>query len=128
MTDQRGRRRPRRRRNGEGTIFGPRKDGRYVGAFYAPTSTGTYKRVYVYGNTWEQARDRLIEEQAKVGRGVPVAAESWKLAPYLDNWLESVIKATRRPATYALYEMIARLYLKPGLGNYRLRQLSVSHV
>jgi integrase len=128
MATQRARVRPRRRRNGEGTVYGPRKDGRYVGAFYAPTSTGTYKRVYVYGKTWEQARDRLIEEQAKTGRGIPVPAESWKLGPYLDNWLESVIKATRRPATYALYEMIARLYLKPGLGSYRLRHLSVSHV
>ena len=27
-----------RKRNGEGTISGPRADGRYVGAFYAPTS------------------------------------------------------------------------------------------
>jgi hypothetical protein len=31
----------RRRHNGEGTISGPRKDGRYVGAFYASTSAGT---------------------------------------------------------------------------------------
>lgn len=128
MAVQRAKTRSRRRRNGEGTIFGPRKDGRYVGAFYAPTSTGTYKRVYVYGQTWEQARDRLIEAQAKTGRGIPVAAESWKLGPYLDHWLESVIEPTRRPATYALYEMVTRLYLKPGLGGYRLRQLSVSQV
>jgi len=128
MAAQRGRARPRERRNGEGTIFGPRKDGRYVGAFYAPTSAGSYKRVYVYGKTWDEARERLIEEQAKTGRGIPVAAQSWKLGPYLDHWLESVVKPTRRPATYALYEMIARLYLKPGLGHYRLRQLSAAHV
>ena len=99
-----------------------------MGAFYAPTSAGSYKRVYVYGKTWDEARERLIEEQAKTGRGIPVAAQSWKLGPYLDHWLESVVKPTRRPATYALYEMIARLYLKPGLGHYRLRQLSAAHV
>jgi hypothetical protein len=36
-----------RKRNDEGTVSGPRKDGRYVGAFYAPTNAGTTKRVYV---------------------------------------------------------------------------------
>src|SRR5271165_1433692 len=118
----------RRRLNGEGTISGPRKDGRYVGAFYAPTATGAFKRVYVYGRTWEQARDRLVEEQSKAIRGIPVAAESWKVGPYLDYWLASVIQPTRRPATYALYEGIVRLYLKPGLGNHRLRRLSVTSV
>jgi integrase len=118
----------RRRHNGEGTISGPRKDGRYVGAFYAPTSASTWKRVYVYGKTWDQAHDRLVEEQAKVRRGIPVAAESWKLGAYLDYWLENVVKPTRRPATYSLYETIARVYLKPGLGHHQLRRLSVRTV
>ncbi len=117
-----------RRHNGEGTISGPRKDGRYVGAFYAPTTAGTYKRVYIYGKTWQQARDRLVEEQSKVVRGIPVAAESWKLGPYLDQWLENVVKPTRRAATYANYETYTRLYLKPGLGHHRLRRLSVANV
>lgn len=67
-------------------------------------------------------------EQSKVVRGIPVAAESWKLGPYLDHWLENVVKPTRRPATYALYESIARLYLKPGLGHHHLRRLSVANV
>lgn len=71
----------RRRRNGEGAISGPRKDGRYVGAFYAPTTAGTYKRVYVYGRTWEQAREPSGDEQSKIVCGIPVAAESWKLGP-----------------------------------------------
>ncbi len=128
MPADRNRAKGRRRHNGEGTISGPRKDGRYVGAFYAPTSTGTYKRVYVYGRTWEQAHDRLVEEQSKVVRGIPVAAESWKLGPYLDQWLENVVKPTRRAATYALYETIIRLYLKPDLGHHRLRRLSVATV
>jgi integrase len=115
----------RRRLNGEGTISGPRKDGRYVGAFYTRTTAGTLKRVYVYGKTWEQARDRLVEEQSKAIRGIPAAAESWKLAAYLDYWLENIVKPHRRAATFALYESIIRLYLKPDLGHYWLRRLSV---
>ncbi len=122
---------PRRRRqrlNGEGTISGPRKDGRYVGAFYALTTAGTRKRVYVYGRTREEAHERLIEEQAKAGRGIPVPAQSWRLGAYLDYWLENVVKPTRRPATYALYETNIRLHLKPGLGKYTLKRLSVPTV
>ena len=126
MADDPRRGRSRRRRlHGEGSIYGPRKDGRYVGAFYTRTSAGTIKRVYVYGKTWKQARDRLVEEQSKAIRGIPAAAESWKLAAYLDYWLENIVRPSRRSATYALYEGVIRLYLKPGLGHYWLRRLSV---
>jgi hypothetical protein len=62
----------RRRHNGEGTISGPRKDGRYVGAFYAPTSTGTYKRVYVYGKTWQQAHGRLSKNSPRSYEAFPL--------------------------------------------------------
>lgn len=114
-----------RKRNGEGTISGPRKDGRYVGAFYAPTNTGTTKRVYVYGRTHAEAHEKLIAEQAKVMAGIPVPAQSWKLGAYLDYWLEHVVKPTRRPATVAPYEINIRVHLKPGLGKHQLRRLSV---
>jgi integrase len=120
--------RGRQRFNGEGTISGPRKDGRYVGAFYALTTAGTRKRVYVYGRTREEAHERLVQEQSKAARGIPVPAQSWKLGPYLDYWLEHVIKPTRRPATFALYEMTVRLHLAPELGRYQLKRLSVPTV
>jgi integrase len=117
----RGRQRP----NGEGTVSGPRKDGRYVGAFFASTTAGTRKRIYVYGRTRGEVHAKLVDEQAKAAHGVPVSAETWKLGPYLDYWLEQVVKPNRRPTTYALYEMIARLHLAPGLGKYPLKRLSV---
>jgi integrase len=120
--------RGRQRLSGEGTTSGPRKDGRYVGAFYALTTTGAHKRIYVYGRTREEAHERLVEEQSKAARGIPVPERWWKLGPYLDYWLEHVIKPTRRPATYALYEMIVRIHLVPALGKYHLKRLSVPTV
>jgi integrase len=120
--------RHRARLNGEGTISGPRKDGRYVGAFYALTTDGTRKRVYVYGRTREQAHERLIEAQSKNAQGIPVPAQSWKLGPYLDYWLENVVKPTRRPATYALYEINIRVHIKPGLGKHQLKRFGVPTV
>lgn len=116
---------PGRKRNGEGTVSGPRKDGRYVGAFYASTNAGTVKRVYVYGRTYDEAREKLVAAQSKAISGLPVPAISWKLGPYLDYWLEHVVKPTRRPATVSLYESCIRLHLKPGLGKHELRRLSV---
>ncbi|HET7018043.1 MAG TPA: site-specific integrase, partial [Streptosporangiaceae bacterium] len=67
-------------------------------------------------------------EQAKSNRGIPVPAQSWKLGDYLDYWLEQVIRPTRRPATYAQYEMVVRVHLKPGLGKHPLKRLSVPTV
>ena len=58
----------------------------------------------------------------------PVAAESSKLGAYRDYWLENVVKPTRRPTTYSLYETIALVYLKPGLGQHQRRRLSVRTV
>ena len=39
--------------------------------------------------------------------------------------MENIVKPHRRATTYALYESVILLYLKPGLGHYWLRRLSV---
>jgi integrase len=114
----------RRRTNGEGTIY-RRKDGRWEAAVYADTNVGTRKRIRIYGRTREDAHRKLVEQQTKANQGIPAPEHSWRLDEYLDRWLEEVVRRIRRPATYALYEMTCRLYLKPGLGKYRLPQLSV---
>ena len=118
---------PGRKTNGEGSIS-LRADGRWMGRFYAWTAAGTRKRVTVYGSTRKQAADRLREAQQRSSQGIPVPDRSWKLGDWLDYWLEHVIARNRRPATYALYEMTARLYLKPALGAAPLARLSASRV
>jgi Phage integrase, N-terminal SAM-like domain len=54
-----------------------------------------------------------------------VPARSWTLGPYLDYWLENVVRPARRPATFALYEMTVRVHISPTLGKYPLKRLSV---
>ena len=114
----------RRRPNGEGTIY-RRKDGRWEAAMYATTNTGTRKRVRIYGQSRNEVHAKLTDETAKAHRGVPVPEHGWRLEAYLDYWLEEVIRRVRRPATYSLYEMIVRRYLKPGLGKRQLTRLTV---
>lgn len=118
---------PGRRLNGEGSLT-LRADGRWMGRYYAWTASGTRKRVTVYGATRRQAADRMRQAQELSSQGVPVPDRSWKLGDWLDYWLEHVITPNRRPATYALYEMIARLYLKPALGTVPLTRLSAARV
>jgi integrase len=119
--------RRRQRSNGDGSLY-RRRDGYWVGAFYAPTVSGGRRRIVVYGKTREQARDKLTKAQQEVGAGVLVPDELWKLGPYLEYWLENFVKRNRRPATYTLYEMNIRLYLNPGLGNYKLTAMTVANV
>jgi integrase len=117
----------RRRLNGDGSVY-KRQDGYWVGAFYARTTSGASKRVVVYGHSLDEARDKLGKAQNQARAGVPAPDQPWKLSEYLDYWLENFVKRTRRPATYALYEMNIRLYLKPGLGGRKLTSLSIADV
>jgi integrase len=119
--------RKRRRINGDGSIY-KRKDGYWAGAFYTGTSSGATKRVVVYGKTHEEARNKLAKAQQHARAGILRPDHVWHLGPYLDYWLRNFVKLNRRPATYALYETIIRLYLKPGLGGRRPSELSVTSV
>ncbi|MEU3251070.1 site-specific integrase [Streptomyces sp. NPDC006997] len=114
----------RRRANGEGTIY-QRKDGRWEAAVYVLTSSGERKRKRVYGTTRAEVSRKLTEAKAKMDQGIPTADKNWLLGKYLDYWLENVIKPSRKPTTYDLYEGNVRLYLKPGLGHVFLNKLTV---
>lgn len=117
----------RRRSNREGSMW-QRQDGRWTGAAYVLTTDGTFRRTYVYGRTREQVHTRLVELQDRSARGIPRADHVWKVGEYLDYWLENIARQAARPSTYAKYETITRLYLRPGLGRYRLDRLSVAVV
>ncbi|MET9222819.1 site-specific integrase [Streptomyces sp. NPDC003300] len=115
----------RRSANGEGTIY-RRKDGRYEGAVYVQTSSGTRKRVRLYGVTRAEVHGKLTEAKAKNQQGILVADKKWLLGDYLDYWLAEVVKPNRRGTTYDLYESNVRLYLKPHLGHLSFSRLSVA--
>lgn len=117
----------RRNANGEGSIY-RRKDGRYEGSAYFLTTSGTRKRVRVYGKTRAEVHDKLIADKMLARQGIPIPDKTRRLGEYLDYWLREVILANRRPTTYERYEMAVRLHLKPGLGMHILTRLSVSQV
>jgi integrase len=116
-----------RNANGEGSIY-RRADGRYVGAIYVTTVSGVRKRLNVYGATRVAAHQKLLAAKVQEQEGIPVPDRTWTLGAYLDYWLHEVVAPTRRATTYARYELVVRLYLKPNLGKTTLIRLSVAHV
>ena len=116
-----------RRANGEGTIW-KRPDGRWCGAVYAATTKGSRKRVYVYGKTRTEAREKLTALQRELDRGVRVPAESWTVERYLTHWLQSVVRPHKAPKTHQGYELVVRRHILPALGRKRLTSLSVPDV
>ncbi len=116
-----------KRRNGEGSIYQRKSDGRWVGAAYLPTATGALKRKVVYGATWDEVRQELTRLMAQADRGIPIPDRSCRVSEYLEYWL-AVYASQRRETTARGYEGIVRLHLVPGLGSKRLDKLSVQDV
>lgn len=113
--------------NGAGTLF-RRKDGRYAAAMYVATVTGGKRRVFVYGHTSAETRDKLHALAGSAQRNIPAHDGAWTVAGYLDYWLASVVPAKTRPRTRELYESTIRLHIVPLLGTRKLARLSVAEV
>ena len=120
-------RQQRRRANGEGTI-GRRKDGRYEAKVFLRRSDGTYARRSVYGKTRAECRAAMLKLQARAESGLPVSTTTLTVGDYLTYWLHQIAEPAVRRTTFASYEPLVRLYLIPGLGRRRLRDLRAPHI
>lgn len=105
-----------------------RKDGSYAGQAYGFTPSGARKRITVYGKTRKAARMKLAGILESERKGIPAPDGAMTLSEYLDGWLENVIMPRRRPSTYGQYAWITEKFLKPGLGAWQLRSLTVQNV
>jgi integrase len=113
-----------RRNNGEGSIYQRASDGRWVASLTLPQG----KRKAFYGNTRKEAADKLKAAIREIENGADLAKKPLTLGAFLDQWLEEVVKPSRRPATYADYARNVKHHLKPYLGMIRLKDLTPQHV
>ncbi|MEV0677165.1 site-specific integrase [Actinosynnema sp. NPDC050436] len=116
-----------RRANGEGTIK-QRKDGRYEAQVFVQTPDGQWKRTSVYGKSWEECNAKKITLQDANRRGVPVATTTLTVAEYFKYWLTEIAEPSVRRTTFVSYEGLTRLYILPGLGKKKLKELSAQHI
>lgn len=50
------------------------------------------------------------------------------VSEHLDWWLNNIAKPTTRYSTWERYEVVVRKHLKPNIGGYPLKQLTITHV
>lgn len=135
MADEKTRKRT--RSNGEGGVRQDRARGRWVG-----TATVGFELVVgadgiprqrqlrrsVTGRTKAEALSRLREVQTAAEQGVVLARRDLTVGRYLDDWLKNVLPGSVTRGTQTNYEDVVRLYLRPILGQTRLRALTVRDV
>ena len=115
-----------KRGNGEGSII-RRKDGLYMARYTLQTGTGS-KRKALYGKTRQEVSEKLNKALADRDGGLIFDAENLTVGEYLDRWLRDSVQGSVRASTYKSYGQQVRRYLKPSLGQMKLRKLSPMHV
>ena len=116
-----------KRGSGEGSIH-KRSDGRWVAIVDLGREGRKRRRKYIYGATRREVQERLLSAMRDHQQGVGSASERLTVEQFLAKWLEEFVKKRRRAKTYSSYAEMARLYLVPGLGRYRLSRLSAPQI
>lgn len=114
-----------RRPNGEGSIH-PYRNG-WAAHVWITTPTGRRQRKSAYGKTREEVHTKWLRLHQQARRG-PVAPVSPRLRDFLRRWLRETVKPNLSPKTAKNYEMFARLYIVPDLGNRPLDKFMVRDV
>lgn len=89
------------------------------------------QEVYEYFSFVGGDRDAEDEEarlRAQYGRGAVQRPKALTVGQWLDMWLRDWVKPVREPSTYANYEQMVRLRIKPALGDVRLRKLGAGQI
>ena len=116
-----------RRGKNEGSIT-KRRDGRWEARITVGYLNGKQQRQCLYGKTRAEVADKLAKAQREHQQGLPQVSERTTVGGFLDTWLVDVAKPTVAPTTYARYEQLVRLHIKPELGHIRLAQLTPQQV
>lgn len=106
-----------------------RRDGRWEGRYIRCYDTdGKAKYGYVYGRTYNDVRDRLVQKKAEAirhpyTRGLRLVLYS----DILDSWLRAS-KLKTKESTHARYAQLVRTHIKPYLGRYQLSKISTQQI
>lgn len=118
---------PKRRVNGEGSIYQRKADLLWVGTAYVPTSSGKIKRQPVYGRSQEEVREKLDSLKARAVNGGLVDDRQTSVAEFLADWLDDM-RHEKRATTVRGYESAVRLHIVPVLGRKKLVKLTAVDV
>lgn len=113
-----------RRGNGEGSIY-QRKDGSWAAVLTVGTKPdGKPDRKFLYGKTRKEVADKLRDAQNKIDVGVMPGGNNILFGLWIKQWLELVIKPGIKKRTYKNYSTTIDRHIVPGLGGYKLKDLT----
>ena len=92
------------------------------------TATGSEKRRTVYGSTKREVQEKIQALQGQAFAGSLTSTARLTVGEYLDRWLANTAKSTVQPTSYARYERLVRMQIKPSLGRIRLTGFTSFHV
>jgi len=101
-----------------------RKDGRWEGRYirsYDASNKAKYS--YVYGKTYSEVKQKLIDRRSIVKRYPIVSRKDILYSELLDSWLHSSQLNTKE-STHARYSHLINKHIKPSLGAYLLSSLT----
>ena len=98
----------------------------YEYAFEIASVDGKRKRKTKSGfKTKKDAREAgKLAQQAYESVGKPIEPSSISYSDFLDQWIENDIKISCKAETVKGYEKKIRLYIKPNLGDYRIKSIT----
>lgn len=125
------------RSNGEGAVWEDKANHRWVGTItlgweYVDDGKGGTKRRQlrksVSGPTKRDVVRKLREFHNNLDDGVPMPDQQITVGAMLDQWLTDVLPGTVAKPTEGQYRDVVRLYIKPRIGDKKLRELTPTDV
>jgi integrase len=111
------------RGHGEGTIT-QRPNGTWMGqvTLYIDEN-GKAKRATYYGKTRPEVVEKVNKAKAQIDTGTFAPPTRLTFGDWLDTWLHEYKATSTRPTTFAGYEMLVRVHIKPSIGYLPLQDL-----
>lgn len=112
-----------KRGQGEGGIY-KRSDGTWEAKItVGKTVDGRQKRKSFYGKTRKEVDEKLTAAKAEINKGSYTEPSKMTFAEWIEIWLKEYKKHTLKPSSYMLYCSSFEKYIRPKLGNIKLKDL-----
>ena len=100
-----------------------RKDGRWEGRYVKGYDlSGKRKQGYVYGRTYSEVKEKLIQLKANVKNDKAVASSNLTFRKWTEIWLEN--KGQIKASTLMVYKSRIKNHIEPALGDIKLKMLN----
>ncbi len=113
-----------KRGNGAGSVYRRKSDGKWVGSITLEDG----KRKVFYGKTQKEVQHKVNEALYEQQRGMLAISSDTTVQEYMEHWLEEIHKPLVKLGTYKNYQDLLRNYIIPGLGKFKLQNLTPQQV